>query len=43
MKNNCLLDLCNSFADFIVANLGRLKNIWFINETDLYLRDRRVE
>lgn len=26
MKNNCRLDLCNSFADFIVAILGKLKN-----------------
>jgi hypothetical protein len=43
MKNNSLLDLCNSFPDFIAAILGRLKNIWFKNEADLHLRDGRVE
>jgi len=43
MKNNLLLDLCNSFAYFIAAYLGSLKNIWFKNAAGYYLRDGRVE
>jgi hypothetical protein len=39
MKNNCRLDLRNSFASLIAENLGRLKNIWLKNKP-IYTSDR---